>query len=264
MGRYFLDLAAMKILLVAALCATALAVPNERRLRPEEHWRPAAPRDITKYRPRGELFSDGAAAQDFKRIKSLPKRMPGMRKPSAYDLDVECGIEGPPSKSRIVGGEEAEPNQWPWIVALFIDNSYFCGGSLITENFVMTAAHCVDGAFEFDVMAGAHDIREYYEDTRIEITSFFGFTHEDWDPERLANDIALISLPYPISFNSYIRPACLPNPGDSGGPLNIRTGERKWNQVGIVSFGSSRGCEVGIPAAFTRTEYYLDWINIWI
>ena len=33
-----------------------------------------------------------------------------------------------------------------------------------------------------------------------------------------------------------------------------------WNQVGIVSFGSSAGCEVGLPAGFTRVEYYLDWI----
>ena len=35
---------------------------------------------------------------------------------------------------------------------------------------------------------------------------------------------------------------------------------QQWNQVGIVSFGSSGGCEIGLPAGFTRTEYYLDWI----
>jgi chymotrypsin len=31
-------------------------------------------------------------------------------------------------------------------------------------------------------------------------------------------------------------------------------------QVGVVSFGASAGCEVGYPAGFSRTEYYLDWI----
>merc|ERR1712210_369188 len=53
--------------------------------------------------------------------------------------------------------------------------------------------------------------------------------------------------------------------GDSGGPLIMKAGMKAagqaWNQVGIVSFGSSAGCEVGYPAGFTRTEYYLDWIK---
>merc|ERR1712154_636583 len=53
----------------------------------------------------------------------------------------------------------------------------------------MTAAHCADGASYFDIMAGAHN--------------------------TLANDIALIELPSPMSFNDYIRPSCMPMAGDS-------------------------------------------------
>merc|ERR1719481_2452463 len=53
--------------------------------------------------------------------------------------------------------------------------------------------------------------------------------------------------------------------GDSGGPLNMKADMKEagqaWKQVGIVSFGASAGCEVGYPAGFTRTEYYLDWIS---
>ena len=218
------------------------------------------------------------------------------------------------------------------MVALFIDDAWFCGGALISENYVLTAAHCADGASYFDIIAGAHCIRESSEPHRVEITSFNGWTHPNWDTSDLSNDIALIELPSPIDFNDYIKPSCLPSSGDtadpgelvtaigwgkpsdsaggispvlrmvedrpiisnsecnavygivgagvvcidttggkgtcngdSGGPLNMKSEVTKagqqWKQVGVVSFGSSRGCEVGKPAGFTRVEYYLDWIN---
>ena len=52
--------------------------------------------------------------------------------------------------------------------------------------------------------------------------------------------------------------------GDSGGPLDMmgdmKAAGQQWKQVGVTSFGASAGCEAGLPAGFTRTEYYLDWI----
>merc|ERR1739838_1180104 len=53
--------------------------------------------------------------------------------------------------------------------------------------------------------------------------------------------------------------------GDSGGPLDMmgdmKAAGQQWKQVGVTSFGASAGCEAGMPAGFTRTEYYLHLLR---
>merc|ERR1711971_149202 len=214
----------MKVLIAGLLCATvALALPEGRRLRPEEHWRPAQARDMSKYQPRHAMVPQTNQEMTWEELMIMitkaakeARKSFSTKKGTNMDLKATCGIEGPPSaEGRIVGGHEAEENQWPWQVALFIDDAWFCGGSLISENYVLTAAHCVDGASYFDIMAGAHNVRASSEPHRVEITSFNGWTHPQWDPNTLSNDIALVELPEPISFNDYIKPSCQPAASDT-------------------------------------------------
>merc|ERR1712183_62505 len=329
------SLLTMKFLVIAALCATAMGLPQGRKLRAEEHWRPAQDRDLSKYQPRHPTAAAGTGDVDMDRINKVAAELRGRHFSNHKDKGTpraECGIEGPAYEGKIVGGHEATEHAWPWQVALFIDDAWFCGGSIISENYVLTAAHCADGASYFDVMAGAHNVRESSEPNRVEVTSYNGWTHPLWNSNDLSGDLALVELPSPLPMNDYISASCLPATGetpavgslvtvtgwgkpsdsaggispvlrevrdipvisnsdcndvygivgdgvvcigtaggrgscngDSGDPLVQKAGGKaagdQWTQVGIVSFGASAGCEVGMPAGFTRTEYYLDWIK---
>ena len=128
----------MKVFLAVLFCGAALALPNGRSLRPEEHWRPAAARDLSKYTPRHALVQAKSSPVEHEFVtlaRSIrsSKLSKSTHKASSVDLANECGIEGPPMKDRIVGGFEAAENQWPWQVALFIDDAWFCGGSIISD-----------------------------------------------------------------------------------------------------------------------------------
>lgn len=60
------------------------------------------------------------------------------------DVGNYCGAKnGNQDQERIVGGQSASPNEWPWIAVLFNNGRQFCGGSLIDNNHILTAAHCV-------------------------------------------------------------------------------------------------------------------------
>merc|ERR1712168_1027532 len=209
----------MRHLIVATLCTIASAAPEGRRLRPEEHWRPAQGRDLSKYQPRAAMV-DANGDDLMEKINRVAAEMRAAASPSnKKDLGQEpkaaCGIEGPAIKEgRIVGGVEAHEHAWPWQVALFIDDAWFCGGSIISENYVLTAAHCADGASYFDVMAGAHNVRESSEPNRVEVTSYNGWTHPEWNSQIIQNDLALIELPEPVPMNSIISTSCLPNSGE--------------------------------------------------
>lgn len=55
----------------------------------------------------------------------------------------DCGK--PQSASRIIGGSASQLGQWPWQVSLHYSGSHVCGGSLVSPDFVVSAAHCFQG-----------------------------------------------------------------------------------------------------------------------
>ena len=64
-------------------------------------------------------------------------------------LQLGCGVSLKDGR-RIVGGKPADPQEYPWTAALLRNGAtQYCGGVLITDRHVLTAAHCVQGYVKF-------------------------------------------------------------------------------------------------------------------
>ncbi|XP_074029593.1 brachyurin-like [Leptinotarsa decemlineata] len=107
---------------------------------------------------------------------------------------------------RIIGGNDASPHAYPYQVGMYVYSTQvdFCGGSLISPNYVLTAAHCVDKAYKVEVILGAHNVTAE-EDSQVRLVSVDIVVHEEWDRDTLTNDIALIKLPSPVKETDAIK-----------------------------------------------------------
>merc|ERR1712002_961525 len=97
MGRFIFESTRMRVLIAGLLCATvAMALPEGRRPRPEEFWRPAQGRDLSKYKPKQATVP--ATAENLAwAIKEVKKNGASTKKGTNVDLKATCGIEGPAS-----------------------------------------------------------------------------------------------------------------------------------------------------------------------
>jgi secreted trypsin-like serine protease len=79
------------------------------------------------------------------------------------DGSCKCGgpYPYPFPNNRIIGGREVSPHSIPFQVALYYNGTFFCGGSLISPNYVLTAAHCVPDIaplLYLKVVVGEHNL----------------------------------------------------------------------------------------------------------
>lgn len=117
--------------------------------------------------------------------------------------------------SKIVGGQNAQKNEYPWQVGLAFKGSSrpFCGGSLVSSKTVLTAAHCRTDVSNFDVVVGDHDVGRSDGEQRISAQSWI--SHPNYDSNRVNNDFALIHLSRDVTFSNSIAPVCLPKSSSS-------------------------------------------------
>jgi len=126
------------------------------------------------------------------------------------DQSCKCGQK---TVNRIVGGQEAQVNEWPWQAALMLgSNGPFCGGSLIADRYILTAAHCTEGlrAADLNVRLGEHKISSSSESQTVTRSVSKIINHENYQGGSEINDIALLQLSSPVEFRSEVWPVCLP------------------------------------------------------
>ncbi|NWI23030.1 FA10 factor, partial [Sula dactylatra] len=114
--------------------------------------------------------------------------------------------------ARIAGGTLCHRGHCPWQV--LIRNSKdigFCGGSLISSRWVLTAAHCLDLVRPHHVTVGDFDkYQREFKEQKIDVER--SWTHPHYDSNDYNSDIALLYLSSDVIFNEYVSPICLPSP----------------------------------------------------
>lgn len=284
-----------------------------------------------------------ASSTNFKCIvkASVSANVPNTPPPDDSSPKCKCGRAN--RVRRIVGGRQVDPHEYPWQVALVRGNSTrpYCGGSIISDSWILTAAHCLNriDPKKLSVVIGEHDWSTSL-DTKLTrrlsvkyIVWHSGFTMR----VPLDDDIGLVQLEVPLIFpeDNSLAPVCLPLPyrsypeanavvvgwgttehifsgssqvlrvaevktmqnpvcqslvsvkglisrnmicagylfsgenachGDSGGPLltgGEGCGGTCLENIGVVSWGAF--CNLGVfPTVYTRTNRYLNWINMFI
>ncbi|XP_059084067.1 chymotrypsin BII-like [Tigriopus californicus] len=101
----------------------------------------------------------------------------------------------------MVLGTEAKPHSWPYIVSLNVDDNHICAGSILNEEWILTAAHCLDGAVSVEVTAGAHNQADFTESTQVRITSTDLTVNRDYDDVNIISDTGLIRLPEKLDLS---------------------------------------------------------------
>ncbi|CAG7723777.1 unnamed protein product [Allacma fusca] len=116
-------------------------------------------------------------------------------------------------QGKVVGGYDSKHGDYPFACTIYRNGTFTCGCSIVSSEWVITAAHCTHfhDRWTYEIQVG--QLRRYSwsptEQTRM-VTEVH--VHERYDNRIFLNDIALMKLEHPLYLSKYVAPACLPDP----------------------------------------------------
>ncbi|XP_011695705.1 PREDICTED: serine protease nudel isoform X2 [Wasmannia auropunctata] len=129
------------------------------------------------------------------------------------------------SQSRVVGGRASQPTAWPFLVAIYKNGNFHCGGVILSDVHIISAGHCMDGYQEhyYEIQAGT--LRRFSFSPMAQWRrARYVIIHPGYVKRDMQNDFAVIKLDRPLLFNRWVRQVCLPTSNTAGpewkeGPL---------------------------------------------
>ncbi|XP_026871476.1 trypsin-like [Electrophorus electricus] len=161
---------------------------------------------------------------------------------------------------RIVGGYECTPHSQPWMVSLHY-GYHFCGGVLISEQWVLSAAQCWYNPYSMQLIVGDHNVR-MFEGTEQLLKTDNIIWHPNYNYQTLDYDIMLIKLFHPVKVTDAVRPISLPTGCPFAGmPCTVSGWGSIYSDSSFMPFHlqcadvpvvSDEECEKSYPGMLTR------------
>nr|XP_014707623.2 serine protease 55-like isoform X1 [Equus asinus] len=147
----------------------------------------------------------------------------------------ECGerpsFEQGAQYSRIIEGTEAQVGEFPWLVSIQARNTHFCGGTIINEWWILTAAHCLSSEelipTDLSIVLGTNSLNSQSLEMKA-VTSII--LHKNFTRINMDNDIALLLLDSPITFSELKEPICMPTSSNLS----------SWRECWVAGWGQTQ------------------------
>ncbi|EDW74901.1 uncharacterized protein Dwil_GK15653 [Drosophila willistoni] len=138
---------------------------------------------------------------------------------------------------RIVGGQETEVHEYPWMAMLMWFGSFYCGATLVNDQYAVTAAHCVNGFYHRLITVRL--LEHNRQDSNVKIVDrrvARVLVHPNYSTRTFDSDIALIRFTEPVRLGIDMHPVCMPLPNEHyAGQTAVVTGWGALSEGGPIS-----------------------------